>query len=421
MSGTGSIESQRYYTNRYSIPAMTLRQRLQFLSRFPVLVGHRFVEDNCLNLAGSLTFTTLLSLVPLLTIALTVIAAFPVFQQITQGVDDFFAQNVLPPALAKTVTRYVTEFTQSAGRLTAFGIVFLAATAIMLMMTIERAFNVIWQVKRPRPIVFRILTYWAVLTIGPLLIGLSITMTSYLVSMSVGIVKQVPGGPNILLGLVSILLTATAFTLMYFVVPNRPIDLKHALVGGFAAAILFEGMKRGFALYIAKFPSYTLVYGAFASVPIFLIWLYLSWVIALLGAVITALLPSRRMVRDPSELRASAAFRDALEILRVLVVAQRASRTPRTREIYADVQLSYETGDRLLDDLTAAGWIARVVGDRWTLACDPDVVTVADVYRRLVFRSAGRSEPRPGLDAVIERATAAVDEALAVPIRTLAG
>lgn len=400
---------------------MSSRPPFRFPPRFPALVAQRFVEDNCFNLAGSLTFTTLLSIVPLLTIALTVIAAFPVFEEFTHGVDDFVAQNVLPPAVAKTVTRYITEFTQSAGRLTALGIVFLAVTAIMLMLTIERAFNVIWRVKRPRPIVFRILTYWAVLTLGPLLIGLSITTTSYLVGMSVGIAKQIPGGPSILLGFASVLLTAAAFTLMYFVVPNRPIELKHAVAGGFAAAILFEGMKRGFALYIAKFPSYTLVYGAFASVPIFLIWLYLSWVIALLGAVITALLPSRRALREPGELRTSAVFREALEILRVLIVAQRASRTPRTREIYAEAQLSYDTGDRLLDDLVAAGWIARVVGDRWTLACDPDVVTVADVYRRLVFRPANQTGGASGVEAVIERATATLEQALAVPIRTLTG
>jgi len=362
-----------------------------------------------------------LSLVPLLTIALTLVSAFPVFKEFTQGVDDFFAQNVLPPVVAKTVTRYITQFTDRAGRLTAVGVSFLAVTAVMLMLTIERAFNTIWRIRRPRPLVFRILTYWAVLTLGPLLIGVSLTMTSYLVSASLGFAEQVPGGATVLLGLVPVLLAIVAFTLLYFLVPNRSLLLRHAVIGGLAAALMFEMMKRGFALYIAKVPSYTLVYGAFATVPIFLIWLYLSWVVALLGAEITALLPSWRYLRAPRELRASTMFRDALEILRVLILAQRASQTPRMREISAEAQIPYETSEQLLDELVAAGWVARVVGDRWALACDPDVLTVAEVYGRLMFApaAAGDSRGRVMLDGVMERAKISVERALAVPIRTL--
>ena len=395
-----------------------MQHRFQLNARFAALVGRRFVEDNCPSLAASLTYTTLLSLVPLATIALTLITAFPVFKEFTQGVDDFFAHNLLPPSVAKTVTGYIEQFTQSAARLTALGIAFLALTAIMLMQTIERAFNVIWRVRRQRPLVFRVLTYWGVLTLGPLLIGLSVTMTSYLVGASLGYARQIPGGAPALFGLVSFLFAAVAFTLTYYVVPNRPVEFKHALIGGLAAAAMFELMKRGFALYVARFPSYTMVYGAFAAAPIFLLWLYLCWVVALLGAVIAATLPDLRA--PPTEaLPPGAAFRDALGILRVLIVAQRGSRAPNTREICAAARVPYPTGERLLEAMVATGWVARVVGDRWALACDPELVSIGEIYRRLVFEPK-QSATDAVFDGVIERVAEGIDRALAEPISSLA-
>ncbi len=251
----------------------------------------RFLDDGCLTLAGSLTYTALLALVPLLTIALTIVSAFPVFEEMTRGVDAFIAQTMLPPAVAKTVTGAIEQFTQSAAGLTAAGLLVLGVTAILLMLTIERAFNTIWRVKRPRPLALRVLTYAAVLAFGPLLIGISLTITSYLVTVSLGVVRHVPGAGDLVLAVVPVILTAVAFALVYLIVPNRRIRFADAAVGGIAAAVMFETMKRGFALYIANFPNYRLIYGAFAAVPIFLVWVYLSWVVTLLGAVITALRP----------------------------------------------------------------------------------------------------------------------------------
>jgi len=399
-----------------------VRSRLQPFERYAKHVGRRFIDDGCFGLAGSLAYTSLLALVPLLTIALTVIAAFPVFEQFTQGIDSFFAQNMLPPAVAKAVTGYINQFTENAGRLTAVGVVFLGVTAIMLMLTIERAFNTIWRVQRPRPLVVRVLVYWGVLTLGPLLIGVSLTATSYLVSASLGYAQQVPGGAAALLALVPLVLTAVAFTLVYLVVPNRAIELRHAAVGGIAAAVMFELMKRGFALYIGRVPSYTLVYGAFATIPIFLIWIYLSWVVTLLGAVIAASLPDFHVLRDARTARPDRRFRDALEILRVLVRAQGAARTPRTREVVAEARVPRDAAERLLEELLAAGWLARVVGDRWTLACDPGEVTIAQVYERLVFAGAGSWRGAdPALDGVMERAAASAGRAIGAPLRMLLG
>jgi membrane protein len=401
---------------------MPVRTLVQHLGRFAVHVGRRFVDDNCLNMAASLGYTSLLAIVPLLTIALTVVSAFPVFREFTEGIDQFVRRDVLPPGLAKVIAGYIEQFTRSAAGLTAIGIAFLAVTAIMLMLTIERAFNTIWRVRRPRPLALRVLTYWGVLTLGPLLIGLSLTVTSYVVGASLGLARQVPGGHTALATLVPLVLTAAAFTLAYYIVPNRPIQLRHALAGGLAAAVMFELMKRGFAVYVARFPTYTLVYGAFAAIPLFLVWIYASWVVILLGAVIAALAPDFRVTREARELQgAPVSFAAALAILRALLRAQRDARTPRTREILAETRTPREAGERILEELAAAGWVARVVGDRWALACDPDAVTIAEVFRRLVFEPAGGRARSDGvLDGVIERAGAGFDRAIAAPIRTLA-
>jgi membrane protein len=401
-------------------PSVPVHKKPPLLYRFAAQVGRRFVEDDCFNLAASLTYTSLLSLVPLVTIALTVAAAFPAFRELTLRLHDFLAQNMLPPTVASTVASYLDQFARSAAGLTAVGVAFLAVTAILLMLTIEQAVNAIWRVRHPRPLAFRILVYWGVLTLGPLLIGGSLTITSYLVGVSLGYAKGA-GAASVILGLIPLVLTAAAFTLLYFIVPNRWVQLRHAAIGGLAAALLFEVMKRAFALYIARFPSYTLVYGAFAAVPIFLLWIYLSWLVVLLGAVITAALPDLRFPRLAGTASGSAAFRNALEILRVLILAQGAARPLRTPVICTEARVPREAGEELLHKMASAGWTARVVGDRWSLACDPDVVTVADVYRRLVFdptggRGWGAYAP---LDGMIERAAAGVEGSIALPIRNL--
>lgn len=266
-------------------------RRLRQCWRFAAQVARRFHEDRCLELASSLAFISVLALVPLTTIALILISAFPVSASLVEHINAFVADHMLPEEFGEVITGYVEQFISNAAKLTVVGVAFLAGTAITLMYTIERTFNSIWRVRKARHAGRRFVMYGAILTIGPVLIGLSLSITSYVVSVSLGLTAGVPGASDAILWIAPLLLTVAAFALLYFAVPSTAVKPAHALVGGTAAGALFELMKRGFAFYVSQVPTYSMVYGAFATVPLFLLWIYLSWVVTALGAVVTALLP----------------------------------------------------------------------------------------------------------------------------------
>jgi len=263
------------------------------LFRLARIYRQRFREDRCVQVASSLTFTTLLALVPIITVALTVASAFPAFKSLTGQVQNFVIQNILPQSV-NVITAYAEQFSENAMRLTAVGIVFLGVTALLLMLTIDAAFNDIWRVARPRPLLKRVLVYLTVLTIGPLFVGASLSLTSYLLTLSLGLIGEMPGMGVALLKFLPVLLTSAAFALLYFAVPNHRVLKREALIGGLAAGAGFEAMKHGFGFFITHFPTYKLVYGAFAAVPIFLLWIYLSWLVVIGGAVLVAALPEWR-------------------------------------------------------------------------------------------------------------------------------
>jgi len=268
-----------------------MRRRMRQFWDFAKLVAIRFHEGRCLELASSLAFTTVLALVPLITVVLTLISAFPASAGLGEHINRFIAEHMLPDKYGRVITGYVEQFISNAAQLTALGIAFLFATAMSLMYTIERAFNSIWGVRGERRPGRRLVMYVALLAVGPTLIGLSLWITSYVVSVSLGLTAGVPGASSAVLWLVPLLLTVAAFGLLYFAVPGTKVRLRDALVGGAVAGALFEIMKRTFAFYVSQVPTFMLVYGAFATVPLFLTWIYLSWVVTALGAVVTALLP----------------------------------------------------------------------------------------------------------------------------------
>ncbi len=375
-------------------------RQFKLLANFVVLVYRRFKEERCFQLCGSLTFTTLLALVPLITIMLTVMTAFPVFDDIVETLRSFVVTNLVPAASSKLITVYMQQFADNAARLTALGIVLLGVTSIMLMLTIDRAFNTIWRVKRPRPLIQRVLIYWSVLTIGPLLIGGSLSLTSWLLTQSMGLGKQAPELTIAVLRLVPLMLTSVAFGFLYRTVPNRQVTVPDAAVGGIIAAFAFEVMKFGFGHFVARIASYKLVYGTFASLPIFLMWIYLSWVVVVFAAVITAVLPYWRsggvLLKQPP----GAQFVEAVEILKMLYRAYADGRVLNLQQLRIAVKLSWEEAEAILDKLVAAGWVAKLQGNGWVLARDAGAIRVGDVFQMFVF---GREAADVSEDSTIRR------------------
>ena len=359
---------------------------------FARMAWRRFHEERCLQIASSLTFTALLAIAPIITVALTVISAFPVFRELMLNVQQFVVSNMLPES-AESIAAYTERFADNAARLTALGIVFLFATAMIVLQTIDRALNQIWRVPRPRATVQRVFIYWALLTVGPVLIGASLSLTSWLVSQSLGLVKGVPLAGEVLLKLVPILLTGCAFALAYITLPNRRVLVRDALSGGFLAALAFEGMKHAFAFYITHFPAHKAVYGAFASVPIFLIWIYLSWLVVLFGAVAAAVMPEWRERASQVEPVPGTQFLDALQILRVLWETHRTGEIVTVLRLHAIVKLSIDRIEAMLDAMSVARWVGKVERG-WTLTKDASEISAADVYHQFVFRAGARLPAR---------------------------
>jgi membrane protein len=390
---------------------------------FLLLVRQRFKEDRCVQFAASLTYTTLLALVPIVTIALTVLSAFPVFTDLMTQLKVFILNNFVPISAGKIISVYMQQFSQKAAHLTALGIGLLAVTAFVLMLTIDHAFDVIWRVRRKRPLLRRFLIYWAALTLGPLLIGASLSLTSYLVSLPLGLVKGVPAVGMVTLKIVPVALTIFAFALLYRVVPSRPVLPLHALVSGVVAGVAFELMKKVFALYVTHFPTYTLVYGAFASVPLFLIWIYLSWLVVLSGAVITVALPYwNTAIRQGGE-AAGREFFSALAVLKAVYLAHQAGETLNLQRLLQESDLGLEEVEDILGRLNEVNWVGSVEGGGWILIRSAEAIRLADVYRVFVFdpdqdcSAPGIAGARAGV--LLAGLTAKLDEALGLSLKDL--
>lgn len=348
-------------------------------------VRRRFREDRCVQFAASLTYTTLLALVPIITIALTVLSAFPVFTELMTQLKVFILSNFVPTSAGKIISVYMQQFSEQAARLTVLGVALLGVTAFMLMLTIDHAFNVIWRVRRKRSMLHRFLIYWAALTLGPLLIGASLSLTSYLLSLSLGLVKGLPIIGMVALKIVPVALTIMALALLYLIVPSRRVSFRHALIGGVVAGLAFELMKKVFALYIANFTTYTLVYGAFASIPIFLVWIYLSWLVVLSGAVIAAALPYWGGKDSHGVGGAGKEFFAALSILDALYQAQQAGELKSMQQLQRESGYAPEDVEDVLDRLNALNWAGIVTRGGWALTRSADKIKLSDIYREFVL------------------------------------
>jgi membrane protein len=361
-----------------------MQKNWQDFLAFMRFIAMRFSQDKCAQVAASLTFTTLLSLVPLITIALILFSAFPVFEQYSSQIKTFLINSLMPDMASKVITQYMRQFTDSAMRLTAVGIALLAVTAMWLLLTIEQAFNAIWRVTHSRPWLKRLVIYWAMLTLAPLLIGASLALTSWVVGLSMGYAKHVPVFGVGILKLLPVLLTWLAFAMLFHYVPNRYVPRDHALIGALVAALAFEAMNRAFGYYVSHFPTYKLVYGAFASIPIFLMWIYLSWLAILFGAVIAA---SLSHWRAPATTHPSPAGRllDALRVLQAMTDGLREGRVGTLPELSGRLHLSYEALEEMLGRLADADMIRKAEGEGWLMLRDAQHIRAAEVLRLFVL------------------------------------
>jgi len=238
------------------------------LGGFLRFVSQRFNQDRCLQIAGSLTYTTLLSLVPLFTIVVAMLSALPFFEKAMVNIKVFLLLNLVPEIAYKIITVYMEQFSDNAARLTFFGLLALFAMALAMLFTVDKSFNSIWRSRRTRPIWMSILAYIALLALAPLMLGLSMSVTSYLISLSLDVTRRLPYADEVLLKLLTIAGSTITLFIVYRIVPCRHVPARHALIGGLFAAVLFETMKHFFGIYIALVPTYDLVYGAFAAIAI---------------------------------------------------------------------------------------------------------------------------------------------------------
>ena len=259
----------------------------------PFRVFRRFVDEHCAQTAAALSFSTLLSLVPMIALAAAIIARLPFAEGLSKALERFLLANLLPDRAGSIIVKYVAEFAHKTERLTLIGGIALTATALVQMLTIEHTFNSIWRVREDRPLLHRLARHLLALVLGPLLFGGSLTLTTFIASSSFGVMEQPYWVQADLLKATAFAFMAALFALLYWTVPNRRVAAWQAACGGLLAAAGFALMQRLFGLYIAKLPTYTVIYGAFAAIPVFLLWLYLSWGVILVGALTVAELSAK--------------------------------------------------------------------------------------------------------------------------------
>jgi len=378
----GFLEAYRiatFYPSRY--PDMSARTIHHSLRDFVVLLHERFLATHCLQVAGSLTYTTLLALVPLVTVTFMAFGQLPGMGDLEASLRTFL-EEMLPD---KAISAYALEFSEKARQLTLIGVAMLAVTSLMLLATIEQVFNSIWGVRQPRPLLLRITVYWFVLTLGPPILGGSIAATGYLVSLSMQWSPDMVWLGPYSARLLAPLLLSVLFVFLYYAVPNHKVRFTHALAGGLVAAVVFFLMQRAFGLFLARFPTYTLVYGTFAVLPIFLIWLYSSWIVVLLGALMTATLPvfaeRRRVVTPFPGCEAWA----AVTILTQLARAQSDGCTISFEALREQAPLSEHHAEDVLGKLAEAGWVSRTDEGDWVLVRAPSQIPLAEVVRRFAL------------------------------------
>mgnify|MGYP003493011042 FL=1 len=355
-----------------------MRQRLHDVLDFWRFLLQRFLADRGISSAAALTYTTLFAVVPMMTVTFAMLSAVPAFQGVGEQIQHFIFRNFVPSTGA-AVQEYLWAFTEQARQLTWVGVLLLAVTAFMMLVTIEQAFNTIWRVRKSRRGVSSFLLYWAILSLGPLLLGSGFAISTYLTSTSLLSGPDAVAGAKTLLSFTPLLFSVAAFTLIYATVPNARVPLKHALIGGVFTASLFEVAKAIFGLYVSFFPGYQLIYGAFATVPLFLLWLYLSWLIVLFGAELVCNLSAPHHWRR----RGLPRLLVLLGVLRIFHQRQQRGQVVRHSTVQrAGWQLPGDEWGEVVAFLEAEKLICMTGSDGWVLSRDLSTYSLYQLISR---------------------------------------
>jgi membrane protein len=349
---------------------------------------HTARQSRLMQVAASLTFSSVLALVPLLAVVLAVFTAFPLFSEMREALEQQLAKSLLPVPYAQTILRYLADFAAKAAGVGAVGLAFLAITALTMILTVDRILNDIWQVRQRRPLARRLLVYWALLSLGPVLLAVSLSLTSYVVSLSDTHIARWGADARTVLQFVPPLIAAAAYSTIYALVPNRDVAWRHAITGGLVTAAADELMSRGFAAYVMH-GSVLNIYGAFAAIPIFLTWIYLSWLSFLFGAAIAATLPQLVNTRFSDSQRAGDRAITAIAVIKLMFDARRggALRAFGSHDLARRLRTYDEDLVAILQDLEALGYLRRLAAtddlpEQWLLACDPQTQGLGPVFHR---------------------------------------
>ena len=402
-----------------------LRHRAATVAAFTLYSLRRFNADGCFAASGALSYTTLVSLVPLAVIALGSLSSFPIFAPVRDKLLGLVMENFVP-SIGSQAAWWFRAFADSATQTTAIGAAGIAATSILLLVTVEDQLNLIWRVTAPRPWVQRLLAYWTLITLGPLLIGVSLSLSTYfnIAARQAGFSQEVLGwfASSWLHGAaraVPALLEFVALTLLYGLIPNCAVRWRDGALGAIIATLAIEILKVGFSIYIGATSFYSTVYGALAVIPIFLFWMYISWMAVLLGAVVAAALPNWRIDQRIGTVPAGGVRLGlSLALIGALARAQRRGETLSTPALAKELGVATTVIDEHINPLAEAGFAAHTQSGRWVLAWSPETATLHDLYEALRLPLTGRwtdqvSAPwqrqvAPAMDRIVEAETAAM-------------
>ena len=374
-----------------------LRHLVTTATAFALYALRRFNVDGCFAASGALSYTALVSLVPLAVIALGSLSSFPIFAPVRDQILQLALENFVP-SIGEQAAWWFRAFADSATQTTAIGFAGIATTGVLLLVTVEDQLNLIWRVTAPRPWVQRLLAYWTLITLGPLLVGISLSLSTYFEIAA----RQVGFGQEAMVWLASswlhglaravpALLEFVALTLLYCLIPNCTVRWRDGAFGAVIATVAIEILKVGFSIYIGASSFYSTVYGALAIIPIFLLWMYISWMAVLLGAVVAAALPKWRIDQRIGNVSAGGVRLGlSLALIAALVRAQKHGEARSTSALAAELGVATTVIDEHLKPLAEAGFAAHRQDGCWVLAWSPETATLHDLYEALRLPLAGR-------------------------------